>query len=465
MNKSFFGVIGLGVMGKSLSLNIAEKGHTLSVYNRASVGEEQVVEEFLSTTDTSMQVEGFSDLKLFVESLEQPRKILIMIKAGNVIDHVIEQLIPLLSKDDIIIDGGNSHYCDTKRRIDYLKSKCLNFIGAGISGGEEGARKGPSIMPSGEESSYNIVAPVLESIAAKDEKGNSCCTYIGLEGSGHFVKMIHNGIEYAEMQLLAEIYTILSLTKSNEEIKTIFLEWNTGELSSYLVEITANILTQKEGDKYVLDIILDKAGNKGTGSWSSKAAFDLGTVNTMMSSAVFARYVSSFKEKRKKLSKKINKSSQGEIKISVNDLKEAYIFAKIVNHQQGFEIIKQASDTHNWDISLSELSRIWTNGCIIKSQLMQKCISYFDDADDLFEIDEIIETLKDKEKAVKAVLIYGLTNRIPLPLFSSANIHWVSMTTERLSANMIQAQRDYFGAHTYQRIDASENEFFHTNWY
>ncbi len=465
INTSFFGVIGLGVMGRSLSLNIAEKGYALSVYNRITEGEENSVKDFLEEAEDDMKIEGFTDLSEFVDSLERPRKILIMIKAGNAIDQVVEALIPKLSEGDIIIDGGNSHYKDTKRRADYLENKGLNFIGAGISGGEEGARKGPSIMPGGKKDSYQIIAPVLESIAAIGEDGTKCCVYVGPEGAGHFVKMIHNGIEYAEMQLLAEVYSLLSVSKSKEEIKDIFLEWNSGELGSYLLEITANIMTKKEGGEYVLDLILDKAGNKGTGSWSTKAAFDLGTVNTMMASAVFARYVSSFKERRKKLAKEINKNIDLGSYISIEDVKEAYKCARLLNHQQGFEIIRRASESYDWNLSLSDLSRIWTNGCIIRSELMINCISYFKTYDDLFEHPEIIDVLKRGEDAVKSVLIHGLTNRIPLPLFTEANTYWVSMTTERLSANMIQAQRDYFGAHTYQRVDAPENQSFHTNWY
>lgn len=465
INKSFFGVIGLGVMGRSLSLNIAEKGYVLSVYNRATVGEENSVKDFLCTIEDNMRIKGFTELCEFVNSLERPRKILIMIKAGDAIDYVIESLIPMLSEGDIIIDGGNSHYQDTKKRADYLESKGLNFIGVGVSGGEEGARKGPSIMPGGNKTSYQIIAPVLESIAAIDADGKKCCAYIGPEGSGHFVKMIHNGIEYAEMQLLAEMYTLLSVSKSNEEIKEIFLEWNSGDLASYLLEITADIMTKKEGDLYVLDLILDKAGNKGTGSWSTKTAFDLGTVNTMMSSAVFARYVSVFKETRKNLAKEINNTIGVKSELSINDVKEAYRCARIINYQQGFAVIRQASESYNWNLSLSDLSRIWTNGCIIRSELMINCISYFKAYDDLFKHLEIFEVLKRGENAVKSVLIYGLNNRLPLPVFTEANTYWVSMTTERLSANMIQAQRDYFGAHTYQRIDALENQFFHTNWY
>lgn len=465
MSKSFFGVIGLGVMGRSLSLNIADKGYSLSVYNRAISGEENVVGDFLKEVTECQKIQGFIAIKEFVNSLETPRKILIMIKAGNAIDAVIEQLEPLMSEGDIVIDGGNSHYTDTKRRADHLESLNFNFIGAGISGGEEGARKGPSIMPGGNKSSYEIIAPVLESIAATDSNGSKCCSYIGPDGAGHFVKMVHNGIEYAEMQLLAEIYGLLSVTMSNEEIRTVFLEWNSGALSSYLLEITAKIMTTKNEGQYVLDLILDKAGNKGTGSWSTMAAFELGAVNTMMSSAVFARYVSSFKEKRDVLSKQINHNINNDNQVDLKALKEAYRFARIINHQQGFELMRLASNEYNWELSLSDISRIWTNGCIIRSELMSNCISYFKNNDDLFEHPDVKKELLDKENSVKSILIYGIENRIPLELFSAANTHWISMTTARLSANLIQAQRDFFGAHTYQRVDAPENQFFHTKWY
>ncbi|MEE9362930.1 MAG: NADP-dependent phosphogluconate dehydrogenase [Cellulophaga sp.] len=464
VSTSFFGLIGLGVMGKSLSLNIAEKGHSLSVYNRTVPGEENMVKDFISTVETGMKISGFTELTDFVSSLERPRKILIMIKAGNAIDEVIRVLTPLLSDGDVIIDGGNSHYQDTKRRYDALKEQKIHYVGAGVSGGEEGARKGPSIMVGGSRSGYKIVGPILESIAAIDKNGTKCCTYIGTEGAGHFVKMVHNGIEYAEMQLLAEMYVLLSASKTNEEIGAIFLEWNSGSLSSYLLEITAAIMTKKEGNTYILDLILDSAGNKGTGSWSSKTALDFGTVNSMMSSAVFARYVSSFKNKRVNLSKKMRLTPQKNSRINIDELKAAYTFARIINHQQGFELMRQVSSSNNWNLLLSDISRIWTNGCIIKSELMVECIRYFQDYSNLFDCPEVIENLKNTEAAVKTILIYGLENRIPLELFSAAQLYWVAMTTERLPANMIQAQRDYFGAHTYQRIDALESQFFHTKW-
>ncbi len=465
MNQSFFGVIGLGVMGSSLSLNIAEKGYTLSVYNRIAPGEEHNVSNFLKKVDEGMQVIGFTELEVFINSLERPRKILIMIKAGHAIDTLIEALIPMLSKGDILIDGGNSHYLDTNKRSEYLKSKQLHFIGCGVSGGEEGARKGPSIMPGGDKASYEIIAPVLEAIAAKDKNDKACCTHVGVDGAGHFVKMVHNGIEYAEMQLLAEIYACLAITKGNEEIAAILSGWNTTDLSGYLLEITINILKTKEDGKYILDTILDKAGNKGTGSWSTKAAFDLGTVNTMMSSAVFARYVSSFKEKRTQLSKRIKKDSKAVNPQDINSLKEAYRFARIMNHHQGFELIRLASKTFNWDLNISEIARIWTNGCIIRSEFMEQSVEVFNDHESYLDEPSIFEVLASKEKEIAKSIVYSLSHRIPFDTFWSAYNHWIAITTENLPANLIQAQRDYFGAHTYQKVNAPENQFFHTNWY
>ncbi len=464
MSKSYFGVIGLGVMGKSLSLNIADKGHTLSVYNRASKGEETVVSDFLKSNKGLDNIQGFTELSEFVNSLEQPRKILVMIKAGPVIDTVIETLIPLLSKYDTIIDGGNSHYLDTKKRSDLLNKHHINFVGAGISGGEEGARKGPSIMPGGNISCYNDIAVVLESIAAKDKDGRSCCAYIGPEGSGHFVKMVHNGIEYAEMQLLAEMYQMLSVFMSNEDIAEVFEFWNKGRSASYLLEITANILRKKEGDNYLVDLILDKAGNKGTGSWSSKAALNLGMPNNMMSAAVFARYISSFKAQRVLLSKQVKKQEDKHVEISLTVLERAYYFARLINHHQGFQLIKEASVNYNWGLNLSEIARIWTNGCIIKSELMETLVKAFNTTSLLLDNRTITNDLYANEAAVSETIQYTLANRMAAPSFSAAYNYWVGMTTEQSSANIIQAQRDYFGAHTYNRKDAPLDTFFHTNW-
>ena len=463
MHKTDFGLIGLGVMGKSISLNVADNGFDISVYNRTEAGEAHITKNFINENKSFKNIQGFTELSAFVSSIKRPRKILIMIKAGAAIDSVIEQITPLLDTDDIIIDGGNSHYKDTVKRTNYLATKGLNFVGCGISGGEEGARKGPSIMPGGTTEVYKHIAPILEKIAAKDSNNKPCCTHIGTDGAGHFVKMVHNGIEYAEMQLLAELYALLSKSYTNEDIATIFSEWNSGSESSYLLEITIAILRKKENGSYVLDHVLDQAKSKGTGSWSSQAALELGIPNTMILSSVFARYISSFKDDRTQLSKSIKPKIASE-KLDVTSLKSAYRFARLINHQQGFKLIHEASVNYNWKLNLSEIARIWTNGCIIRSQLMETCISIFKSNTDIFEDKTILNSLISEEKNTITMLQYGLSQRVALDSFSSAYNYWVSMTTENLPANLIQAQRDYFGAHTYQRKDTDKSQSFHTNW-
>ena len=464
MNKSEFGVIGLGVMGKSLSLNMAEKGFKISVYNRTEGDEAKVVSTFLESNQVFKNISGFTNLQEFVDSLEKPRKLLMMVKAGSVVDAIIGQLMPFLSPQDLLIDGGNSHFKDTQNRFETLKKQQIQFIGCGISGGEEGARKGPSLMPGGSLESYNMVAPILEAIAAKDAKGQPCCTFIGNDGSGHFIKMIHNGMEYAEMQLLAEVYGLLSPTMTHEEIAELFSVWNKGDLSSYLLEITIDILRKKEGNQYLLNKVLDQAENKGTGSWSSKTALDLGVPTTLMTSAVFARYLSSFKTTRERLSKPIQVQKHSEKPLNLKTLEKAYRFARIVNHHQGFELMSEASKTFNWNLNLSEIARIWTNGCIIRSQFMMDSIGYLKQSKDLISHQNLFERLQETESSIAEVLKHAISNRVPLDTFWAAYNYWISMTTKRLSANVIQAQRDYFGAHTYQRIDKPLTQFFHTNW-
>ncbi|TYA74387.1 NADP-dependent phosphogluconate dehydrogenase [Seonamhaeicola marinus] len=463
MSKSEFGVIGLGVMGSSISLNIADKGFMLSVFNRNTEGEEDIVSNFLAKNSDYNNIQGFTDLELFIESLERPRKLLIMIKSGAAVDIVIQKLIPLLDEEDIIIDGGNSHYMNTQKRAGYLATKGIQFVGCGISGGEEGARKGPSIMPGGSAASYEKIAPILEKIAAKDKQGGACCTFIGNDAAGHFIKMVHNGIEYVEMQLLAEIYALLAIRYSNEEISNLFYEWNSGAEASYLLEITAKILSVKEDNGFLIDRILDKAGNKGTGSWSTIAALELGLPNTMMAASVFDRYVSSFKEKREALSKKVE-ASKVEFNLNIEQLKTAYQFARIVNHHQGFSLMQEASDKYDWNLNFSEIARIWTNGCIIRSRLMEDSIALFKNYKDYLDDASTFYVLKTSETALVEVLQSGLSMRVVLNTFTSAYGYWVSITTKKLPANIIQAQRDFFGAHTYQRVDADTSEFFHTNW-
>ncbi|HMC00408.1 MAG TPA: NAD(P)-binding domain-containing protein, partial [Flavobacteriaceae bacterium] len=334
----------------------------------------------------------------------------------------------------------------------------------GVSGGEKGARHGPSIMPGGSKESYNHVSPILETIAAKDSNGKPCCTFVGPEGSGHFVKMVHNGIEYAEMQLLAELYALMSTTMSNQQIAHEFSNWNAEQLESYLLKITINILQEKENEDYLLDKILDTAQNKGTGSWSSNTALNLGYPTTMMTSAVFARCISSFKKKRVAYSKQISTISNNKSNIDLQQLKNTYQFARIINHQQGFALIKQASEIYKWDLNLSELARIWTNGCIIRSKLMSDLSTVYKKVDDIFDNSELFNFLNAVEKDVSETIQRAFSKRVSFDTFCTAYNYWIAITSNKLPANLIQAQRDYFGAHTYQRVDKEFTQYFHTKW-
>ncbi len=371
VDKSEFGLLGLGVMGKSLCRNLANNGFTISMFNRHVEGvEENVAKDFKKEFKELSSSLPFDDLMEFVNSIQKPRKILLMVNAGKTVDNIIDDLLPYLSEGDVIIDGGNSNYNKTKERFEYLRSKNIHFIGTGVSGGEEGALKGPSIMPGGNMEAYKLVKPFLETIAAKDENNLPCCTYIGPEGSGHFVKMVHNGIEYAEIQLLAEVFAILSSTEKNpNEIADILETWKK-EADSYLLNITSDILRKKEGDDWLLNKILDKAGNKGTGNWATIAAAQLGAPSTLIASALFARYTSFYKDDRIEANKTFRKNNELNIDISAKDLLNTYQFARIINHYQGFNLIQQASNNYGWDLNLSEMARIWTAGCIIKSDLM-----------------------------------------------------------------------------------------------
>ncbi len=463
MNKKAFGIIGLGVMGKSLALNILDHKFSLSVYNRTSANEENVISDFIAK-NTTKNVAGFTNLPEFIHSLSLPRKILIMVKAGEVVDTITNQLLPLLSENDSIIDGGNSHFKDTLRRSGFFKKHGIHFFGLGISGGEEGARKGPSLMPGGSKENYNEISEVLEAIAAKDVNGKPCCSYMGPDGAGHFVKMVHNGIEYADMQLLAEMYGLLSTTLNNEEISTIFKEWDSGILSSYLLEITAKILQTKEQGNYLVDSILDKAGNKGTGSWSSITALELGVPTSIKTAAVFSRYTSSFKEQRTLLAMQVKNENKECKPVNVEALKEAYDFARTLNLQQGLQLIQQASTRYNWGLNLSEICRVWTNGCIIKSSKIIRYVAKFKTITNLFEDSEIIAALEKQELSVQKIVEHALVQRVQVPCFYESYNYWLAMTTAQSTANLIQAQRDYFGAHRFQRVDSTSEESFHFNW-
>lgn len=461
--KSSLGIIGLGVMGKSLALNAAEKDISISVYNRTSKGEEHIVHDFLEE-NKKKSITGFTDLQRFVSSLEQPRKILILIKAGKAVDSIIKTMLPHLSEGDILIDGGNSYYHDTRRRYENLKEKGIHFIGMGVSGGENGARRGPSLMPGGNWEAYTKVSSILEAIAAKDKSGNSCCSYIGKDGAGHFVKMIHNGIEYGEMQLLAETYSLLSKTKTHTEIIKILSDWNLGEHHSFLLEATIQILKERDTNGYILGQILDKSGSKGTGSWSARVALELGKASTVMTAAVFERSISLLKSDREVYSKRVPLSGKLPEEIDIIDLKKAFLFAKTINLHQGFNVILEGSQKYNWNINLSEIARIWTNGCIIKSTQMETISEDLKQVANLLDHSRIFDNLIKREQSVQNIVSYASMHRIPLPCFSNAFNYWISITTEKLPANLIQAQRDFFGAHSFQKVGDETEAFYHHKW-
>ena len=466
--KKEFGIVGMGVMGKSLARNFASKNIKLALYNRYEKGkEEQVASQFVSTFPELNDALGFEDMKLFVQHLEAPRKVLLMVKAGPVIDQLIQELIPLLEEEDIIIDGGNSHYKDTERRIKILKKHNIHFIGTGISGGEEGALKGPSLMPGGNKNSFNLVAPFLKKIAALDDHKSPCCAYIGKGGAGHFVKMVHNGIEYAEMQLIAEVYSLMrfGLLIEPDEIAEIFKSWNTGELSSYLLEISQHVISRKEGDKWLIDLILDKAGNKGTGSWTSIAAAELGVSISMINEALFARYISAFKNERIKASKSYLLKNGIEIfDLNVDEIQSAYMAARIINHHQGVHLLDAASEEYNWELDLSEIARIWTNGCIIRSRLMKSLIEVLKTDNRILINPSISSVIKETGKYLFEVTAKGILNQHSIPCLSAASNYLTAYTSEQSTANIIQGQRDYFGAHTYRRKDDDTEKSYHTNW-
>lgn len=465
MKKSEFGLLGLGVMGKSLCINLSNNGFKISMYNRHVDGvEEHVALKFKKEHTELSSALPFDNLEEFVNSIQKPRKIMFMVNAGKTIDAVIENILPYLSEGDIIIDGGNSNYNNTKERFEYLKSKNIHFIGAGVSGGEEGALKGPSIMPSGNSEAYKSVQPFLESIAAQDSNGLPCCTYIGPEGSGHFVKMIHNGIEYVEMQLLAEVFSIFKATgKTPDEIAEVLEIWKK-DVDSYLLNITIDILWKKENNDWLINNILDKAGNKGTGNWATIATAELGIPSTLIASSLFARYTSSFKDDRIKANISFGNNDSSNIKIDLIDLLNAYQFARIINHYQGFKLIEEASKFHKWNLNLSEIARIWTSGCIIKSDLMAVLVEVFKKSKSILINESIKQQLQVLRPSANKLVSQCILNEIAIPCLSESVNFLNTYTTADSSANLIQAQRDYFGAHTYQRTDDDSGKFYHTNW-
>jgi 6-phosphogluconate dehydrogenase len=467
--KADIGLVGLAVMGENLVLNMESKGFTCAVFNRTV----EKVDAFMNGRGKGKKFIGSHTIKEFVNSLKSPRKVMLMVKAGKPVDEFIELLIPLLDKGDIIIDGGNSHFPDTIRRTKYLESKGLLFIGTGVSGGEEGALHGPSIMPGGSAAAWPHVKPIFQSIAAKVADGTPCCDWVGENGAGHFVKMVHNGIEYGDMQLICEAYQIMKelLGMSASEMHDVFAKWNEGELNSYLIEITRDILAFKDVDgKPLVDIILDTAGQKGTGKWTSESSLDLGIPLTLISEAVYARCLSAMKAERVEASKFLQGPKPkftGDRKAFLNDLESALYASKLVSYTQGYVLLKAAAEEFKWNLNYGGIALLWRGGCIIRSAFLGKIKEAFDKNDRLSNLllDPFFKAMIEKSQdAWRRVISTAVMNGIWIPAFSTALNYFDGFRNARLPANLLQAQRDFFGAHQYERVDRPRGEFFHTNW-
>lgn len=469
MSKADIGVVGLAVMGENLVLNMESKGFTVSVFNRST----DKVKNFVDGRGKDKKIIGSYSLEEFVDSLEKPRKVMLMVKAGKPVDILIDSLIPLLNKGDIIIDGGNSYFKDTIRRTEYVEEKGLLYIGAGVSGGEEGALKGPSIMPGGSKKAWQYVKPIFQSIAAKVEDGSPCCNWVGENGAGHFVKMIHNGIEYGDMQLICEAYSLMKnlLNLSDDEMYDVFAEWNKGELDSYLIEITRDIMGYKDEDgTLLLDKILDTAGQKGTGKWTAMASLEESTQLSLISEAVYARFISAAKEERVNASRIISGPKPeftGDKEEFIDDIRDALYASKIVSYAQGYALMQASSKTYGWDLNYGDIALMWRGGCIIRSVFLQNIKEAYDKNNDLQNLllDPFFkERIEKAQIGWRKVVAEAVSNGIPVPAFSSALSYFDSYRSERLPANLLQAQRDYFGAHTYERVDRKRGEFYHTDW-
>ena len=463
-----FGVIGLAVMGENLALNVERNGFPISVYNRSP----EKTQTFMETRAKGKNVVATYSLEEFVASLERPRRILVMVKAGKPVDAVIEQLKPLLEEGDMIIDGGNSLFDDTERRVKDLESNGLCFLGIGVSGGEEGALNGPSMMPGGSKAAYESIEPIVTKIAAQVDDG-PCVTYIGPGGAGHYVKMVHNGIEYGDMQLIAEAYDLLKNTLgfNHQQLHEVFAEWNlTDELNSFLIEITADIFTNvdQETGKPLVDLILDAAGQKGTGRWTVISALELGVSIPTITAAVNARIMSSIKTERVAAAKQLTGPSgkyEGDAKAFVNKIRDALYCSKICSYAQGMALLSKASETYNYNLNLSETARIWKGGCIIRAGFLNKIKKAFKENPSLPNLllaPEFIQTILDRQAAWREVISVAAQMGIPVPAFSASLDYFDSYRRESLPQNLTQAQRDYFGAHTYLRLDKEGS--FHTEW-
>jgi len=486
---SEIGLIGLAVMGQNLALNIADHGFQISVYNRTT----SKMEDFVAGhPDTPGGLIGLADLKDFVQSLSKPRKIIILVKAGAATDAVIDELVPLLDKEDIIIDGGNAKWTDTIRRENDLTEKGLRFIGSGVSGGEEGARFGPSLMPGGKESAYKELQPVWEAVAAKVdaktgkplmgaepgkpiEGGVPCTAYIGPNGAGHYVKMVHNGIEYGDMQMICEAYDLMKglLAMSAKEMGDVFAQWNDGVLDSFLIEITADVLRQKDpvSDADFVDIVLDTAGQKGTGKWTSINALDMGTPAPTVAEAVFARCISAIKEERVAASKILKGPEKGTSVPSREELlpaiHDALYCSKICSYAQGFQLMRHAQEEYGWTLDFGKIAQIWRGGCIIRARFLQKITEAFERDPQLANLllDEYFRTaIHNSQENWRKVVALAATCGVPAPTFASALSYYDSYRSARLPQNLLQAQRDFFGAHTYERVDQPRGKFYHVDW-
>jgi len=469
--KADIGVIGLAVMGQNLVLNMEDHGYTVAVHNRTTTK----ITKFIQGDAAGRNIIGADTLEIFVASLKQPRKIMLMVKAGNPVDATIQQLTPLLESGDIIIDGGNSHYPDSTRRTQTLAEKGILFVGAGVSGGELGARTGPSIMPGGASQAWPHIKSIFQAISAKVADGTPCCDWLGEEGAGHFVKMVHNGIEYGDMQLIGEAYDLMSqgLGMSPDEMSLVFSEWNSGKLDSYLIEITADILAYKDEDgSPLVDKILDTAGQKGTGKWTASAALNTGIPLTLIGEAVFSRFLSSLKKEREMASVIMGSTTASllfddERDAIISDIRDALYASKIISYTQGYMLFRAASIEFGWNLPYGTIALLWREGCIIRAAFLDKIKAAFDQNPELTNLllnPYFNEQIKNAEAAWRRIVAKAVQIGIPVPAMSSALAFYDGYRRMRLPANLLQAQRDYFGAHTYERTDRPRGEFFHTNW-